>query len=50
MLKIPDATKSIPKGFPLKMIFDKGAVNQLLEELSHYVETFNPHWRKLNAQ
>lgn len=33
MLKIPDAPRSIQKGFPLKMILDKAAVHQLGENL-----------------
>ena len=32
-LKIPDAPNSIKKGFPLKMVLDKGAVHQLGENL-----------------
>ncbi|PCI60417.1 MAG: DNA alkylation repair protein [Gammaproteobacteria bacterium] len=35
-LKIPDAPKSIQKGFPLKLVLDKQAVTQLAENL-HFV-------------
>ena len=40
-LKIPDAPKSIQKGFPLKMVLDNEAVNQLAENLHHVHPLFN---------
>jgi 3-methyladenine DNA glycosylase AlkC len=40
-LKIPDAPKSIQKGFPLKMILDKEAVNQLADNLHHVHASFD---------
>ena len=41
ILKIPDAPKSIQKGFPLKMILDKAAINQLGENLHHVLPPFD---------
>jgi len=41
ILKIPDAPKSIQKGFPLKMVLDKEAVNQLAKNLHHVHATFD---------
>ncbi|MFT5238500.1 MAG: 3-methyladenine DNA glycosylase AlkC, partial [Flavobacteriaceae bacterium] len=41
ILKIPDAPKSIQKGFPLKMILDKEAVNQLAKNLHHVHVSFD---------
>jgi 3-methyladenine DNA glycosylase AlkC len=40
-LKIPNAPKSIQKGFPLKMVLDKEAVNQLAKNLHHVHISFN---------
>ena len=40
-LKIPDAPKSIQKGFPLKLILDKKAVHQLGENLHFVYEQFD---------
>jgi 3-methyladenine DNA glycosylase AlkC len=40
-LKIPDAPKSIQKGFPLKMVLDKEAVNQLADNLHGVHASFN---------
>ena len=40
-LRIPDAPKSIQKGFPLKMVLDKEAVNQLAKNLHHVHVSFN---------
>ena len=39
-LKIPDAPNSIKKGFPLKMVLDKGAVHQLGENLKSVYNAF----------
>jgi 3-methyladenine DNA glycosylase AlkC len=39
-LKIPDAPNSIQKGFPLKLILDKAAVDQLGENLHQVYEKF----------
>ena len=41
MLKIPEAPRSIQKGFPLKMVLDKEAVSQLAENLHHVHASFN---------
>lgn len=41
ILKIPDAPKSIQKGFPLKMILDLAAVKQLGENLNAVDSKFN---------
>jgi 3-methyladenine DNA glycosylase AlkC len=40
-IKIPDAPKSIQKGFPLKMVLDSGAVKQLAENLHHVHASFD---------
>lgn len=39
-LKIPDAPNSIQKGYPLKMVLDKAAVNQLGENLQSVYSEF----------
>jgi hypothetical protein len=41
ILIIPDAPKSIQKGFPLKMVLDKEAVNQLAKNLHHVHASFD---------
>ncbi len=41
VLKIPDAPKSIQKGFPLKLVLDQKAVNQLAENIHHVYPTFD---------
>ena len=40
-LRIPNAPNSIQKGFPLKMVLDKAAVEQLGENLQHVHTPFN---------
>ena len=40
-LKIPEAPKSIQKGFPLKMVLDKEAVSQLAKNLHHVHASFD---------
>jgi len=40
-LKIPEAPKSIQKGFPLKYVLDKAAINQLAENLHFVYAQFN---------
>jgi hypothetical protein len=41
ILKIPDAPKSIQKGFPLKMILDREAINQLGKNLQSIHKQFD---------
>lgn len=41
ILRIPNAPKSIQKGFPLKLVLDKDAISQLAENLKFVYEKFN---------